>query len=367
MASLAEVVRRYGAQYLARFGTAVPLRHRKVLRAIAACRTGELGIVLYHCSACGAKHRIGRSCGNRHCPNCQHEKSRAWLQKHLARLLPCPYFLITFTVPAQLRRFIRAHPRITYRALFDASSQALKCLAANPKWVGTNSPGFLGVLHTWGRPLPFHPHVHFIVPGGGPSPDGSRWMPSGRRFFVPDPALSDLFRAKFRDAMHAAGLFHQIDPVVWKKTWVVRSKAVGDGRAALKYLAAYVFRVAITDRRILSCEDDQVTFSYRKSGSRRPRTLTLTADQFLRRFLQHVLPRGFQKVRAYGFLSPNAKRSFDTVRWLATLHARETFVLSSETTSPAPPPPAPHCPNCGGPLEHIRVIRFAGRALFDSS
>lgn len=368
MASLTEVVRRYGAQYLSRFGAAVPLRHRKVLHAIGACRTGELGTVVYTCSACGTKHRIERSCGNRHCPACQHDKTDAWLQKQLARLLPCPYFLITFTVPAELRSFVRSHQKLAYGALFDASSQALKRLAANPKWVGTDGPGFLGVLHTWGRALPFHPHVHYIVPGGGPSPDGTRWLPSARHFFVPDRALSTLFRARFRDAMRAAGLFHRIDPAVWKKTWVVRSRAVGDGRAALRYLAAYVFRVAISDRRILSCEDDSVTFSYRPSGSRRSRTLLLPADEFLRRFLQHVLPTGFQKVRAYGFLSPNAKRSFETVRWLATLHARETFVLQATGTQPsAPPPRTPRCPDCGGDLHVVRVLRFAGRALFDTS
>jgi hypothetical protein len=367
--SLAEVVRRYGAQYLQRFGTALPLRHRKALRAIGACRTGQLGTVVYNCSDCGRKHRIGRSCGNRHCPACQHDKTTAWLQKQLGYLLPCPYFFITFTVPAELRSFIRSHQKTAYGALFDASSQTLKLLAANPKWVGTDCPGFLGVLHTWGRALPFHPHIHYIVPGGGPSPDGSRWLPASPRFFVPDPALSKICRAKFRDAMRAAGLLHRIDPVVWQKTWVVRSQAVGDGRAALKYLAAYVFRVAITDRRILSCEDGQVTFAYKKSGSRRSRSLTLPAEEFLRRFLQHVLPRGFQKVRAYGFLSPNARRSFEAVRWLATLHAREAYTLRAKGAQPiAPPPPrTPRCPDCGGDLHLIRVLRFAGRAIFDTS
>jgi hypothetical protein len=365
--SLGEVVRRYGAQYLRRFGLAVPFRHKKALRAIGACRTGELGSVLYHCSTCGATHRVNRSCGNRHCPACQLDKTDTWLRKQLAHLLPCPYFFITFTVPAELRPFIRSHPRITYNALFQASSQALKLLAANPKWVGTDCPGFLGVLHTWGRALPFHPHIHYIVPGGGPSPDGSRWIPSRANFFVPDPALSEVFRAKFREAMRAAGLFHQIHPTVWSKTWVVRSEAVGDGRAALKYLAAYVFRVALSDRRILSCDDGQVTFSYRKTGSRRPRRMTLPAEEFLRRFLQHVLPRGFQKVRAYGFLSPNAQRSFDTVRWLATLHARETFLLRATSVPLVATPRSPRCSECGGDLRRIAVLRFVGRALFDTS
>jgi hypothetical protein len=198
MPSLGEVVRRYGAQYLQRFGSRMPRRHRKVLRAIAACRTGELGSCVYVCPDCNQKHRIHRSCGNRHCPTCQPHKARAWLLRQLDRLLPCPYFLITFTVPAELRRFIRSHQTLCYGALFDASSQALKLLAANPRWVGTPCPGFLGLLHTWGRALPFHPHLHYLVPGGGPSADGLRWIPSRADFFVPDVALSAILRPHVR-------------------------------------------------------------------------------------------------------------------------------------------------------------------------
>jgi hypothetical protein len=296
MPSLAEVVRRYGSSYLARFGEVVPREHRKVLAAIAACRTGELGHTVYACSRCGQRHRTGQSCGNRHGPTCQHPKSQQWLERQQQRLLPCPYFLITFTLPAELRRFVRSHPRLCYGALFAASSSAIRDLAANPKWVGTPQPGFFGVLHTWGRTLEYHPHIHYVVPGGGPTADGSRWMPSRANFFVPDRALSTLYRARFRNAMRAAELLEQINPVVWSKDWVVKTIAVGDGRAALKYLAAYVFRVAIGDHRILSYEDGHVTFTYRKSGSRRGRRMRLKATEFLRRFLQHVLPRGFQKV-----------------------------------------------------------------------
>jgi hypothetical protein len=175
--SLAEVVRRYGPAYLARFGTAVPREHKKVLGALAACHTGELGTIVYACSSCGAHHRTGQSCGNRPCPTCQHQKTQAWLQKQQQRLLPTPYFLLTFTLPAELRRFVRAHQKLGYGALFAASSSALKDLAANPKWVGTPQAGFFGVLHTWGRTLEYHPHIHYVVPGGGPSADGSVWMP----------------------------------------------------------------------------------------------------------------------------------------------------------------------------------------------
>jgi hypothetical protein len=366
--SLAEVVRRYGPAYLARFGEAVPCEHRKVLDAIAACRTGELGTIVYACSRCGQHHRTGQSCGNRHCPTCQHHKSQTWLESQQQRLLPCPYFLLTFTLPAELRRFARRNQRLCYGALFDASSSAIKDLAANRKWVGTPQAGFFGVLHTWGRTLEYHPHIHYVVPGGGPSADGSTWMTSRPDFFVPDRALSRLYRARFRDAMRAAGLFDAIDPVVWTKDWVVHTEAVGDGRAALKYLASYVFRVAIGDHRILCCEDGHVTFAYRKSGSRRGRRMRLDATEFLRRFLQHVLPSGFPKVRHYGYLSPRARGRFEAVRWLATLHAGEPFVLRALSSSaPARNPIRPHCSDCGGELHVVAFLRRRGRALFDTS
>jgi hypothetical protein len=366
--SLAEVVRRYAGAYLARFGDAVPREHRKVLGAIAACRTGELGHTVYACSSCGHHHRTAQSCGNRHCPTCQHHKSQQWLQDQQQRLLPCPYFLLTFTLPAELRRFVRQNQRLGYGALFAASSSAIKSLTANRKWVGTPQPGFFGVLHTWGRTLAYHPHIHYVVPGGGPNADGSAWMPSRPDFLVPERALSRICRARFRDAMRAAGLLRNINPVVWTQDWVVDIQAVGDGRAALKYLAAYVFRVAIGDPRILCVDDGHVTFSYRKSGSRRWRRMRLEATEFLRRFLQHVLPSGFQKVRHYGYLSPRSRRRFEAVRWLAASHAGQPFVLRAlPSTAPAQSPFRPHCSDCGGELYLVAVLRRRGRALFDTS
>ena len=179
MPTVADVLRRYGGQYLERFGATMPGEHKKVLHAITACRTGELGTVLYACQSCGEIHAIGRSCGNRHCPTCQHDKTKAWLEKQTDRLLPCPYFLVTFTLPAELRALARSHQRVIYATLFEASSEAMRALAANPRFVGTDRLGFFGVLHTWGRTLEYHPHVHYVVPGGGIDEAGSRWLPSG--------------------------------------------------------------------------------------------------------------------------------------------------------------------------------------------
>jgi hypothetical protein len=367
MPAVADVVRRHAPAYLERFGEAVPRPHRKVLGAISDCRTGRLGTVVFACKNCERRHQIGRSCGNRHCPGCQHDKGTAWLDRQTSRLLPCPYFLLTFTLPAELRPVARAHQRTVYDAFFRASSDAIKALAADPKYIGTPSPGFFGVLHTWGRQLPYHPHLHFVMPGGGPSADGEHWLPARADYLMPAKALSRLFRAKFRDAIKHAGLFTPVDPAVWTKDWVVDIQAVGDGRTAIRYLAPYIFRVAISDHRIHACDDHNVTFTWRKSGSRRPRSLRLEAHEFLRRFLQHVLPRGFQKVRYYGFLSPNASNSLDRARWLATLHARETFVLEPAHGAPPRLPPRQRCADCGGSLRVLRVLRFRGTARFDSS
>jgi Putative transposase/Transposase zinc-binding domain len=365
MATVAEVVRRYGQEYLERFGANMPAAHKKVLSAIAACRTGELGLVLYQCACCGQMQAMGRSCGNRHCPSCQRDKAEAWLEKQTDRLLPCPYFLVTFTLPAALREIARSHQRVVYSALFEASSAALRALAADPKYLGSDRLGFFGVLHTWGRTLEYHPHVHYVVPGGALSGEGDCWLPSRADFLVPVKALSIVFRAKFREIMRRAGLLNGINPAVWQRDWVVDSQASGDGRQSLRYLAPYVFRVAIGDRRIISCDDAKVTFTYRRVGSNRPRKMTLDVMEFLRRFLQHVLPAGFQKVRYFGFLSPASRTSIEAVRWLVTLHNGGVFTLIAMLTAPPVEPPAPRCPACGGLM---LLLGFAAApAVFDTS
>jgi hypothetical protein len=367
MPTVAEVLRRYGGEYLEQFGTTIPGEHKKVLRAITACRTGALGTVLYACPSCGRTHTVARSCGNRHCPTCQQEKTLAWLEKQIDRLLPCPYFLVTFTLPAELRALARSHQRVVYAALFEASSEALRSLATDPKFVGTDRLGFFGVLHTWGRTLDYHPHVHYVVPGGGVSADGSCWLPSRADFLVPVEALSIVFRAKFRDILNREGLLNLADPAVWRRDWVVHSQAAGDGRASLRYLAPYVFRVAIGDHRIVSCDDGKVTFTYRRVGSNRPRKMTLDALEFIRRFLQHVLPAGFQKVRHYGFLSPKSSIALEAVRWLVTVFYGAFFVLAAKSAGKPTTPPTARCPECGGPMITLGFVPAPVPMVFDSS
>jgi Putative transposase/Transposase zinc-binding domain len=368
MPTVADVVRRYGPADLERFGDTMPAAHRKVLRAIAACRTGELGTVLDRCEGCGRMHAVGRSCGDRHGPSCQRDQAEAWLASQTDRLLPCPYFLVTFTLPSGLRDVARAHQRAVYSAPFEASSEALRTLAADPRYVATDRLGFFGVLHTWGRTLEYHPHVHYVVPGGGLSRDGDRWLASRADFLVPVRALSIVFRAKFRDLLARGGLLEGADPSVWRGDWVVHCQPAGDGRESLRYLAPYVFRVAIGDHRIVSCDDGRVTFTYRKVGSKRQRKMTLDAQEFLRRYLQHVLPSGFAKVRHYGFLSAASGVSLDLVRWLIALWSGLTYVLRSvPDKGPAWAPGEPTCAACGGRLVRLGFLPAAEASAFDTS
>ena len=209
--------------------------------------------------------------------------------------------------------------------------------------------------------------MHYVVPGGGVSADGSCWLPSRADFLVPVQALSLVFRAKFRDLLRREGLLDLADPAAWRRDWVVHSQAAGDGRASLHYLAPYVFRVAIGDHRIVSCDDGKVTFTYRRVGSNRPRKMTLDALEFIRRFLQHVLPAGFQKVRHYGFLSPKSSIALEAVRWLVTVFLGAIFALEAKGAGEPTTTPARRCPACGGPMFVLGFAPAAVPAVFDTS
>lgn len=354
MPSIADIFRTFTQEYLERFPN-LPEQHKKVISAIVGCRSGNLGITIYRCEGCGTTHPIDRSCGNRHCPQCQHQKSRDWLESQLCRRLPGPYFMLTFTMPEQMRSFCRSHQRLAYETLFLAAAGAIKKLAHDPRYIGTDLPGFTGVLHTWGRQLQYHPHVHFIVPAGGLSKDRDQWLAAGNRFYLPVRALARIFKAKFKTAMEKKAMLPLIDPQAWQLIWNVNCQAVGDAEASLKYLAPYVFRVAIADSRIVAVQGRQVTFSYRKSGSNRTRTTTLDVLEFIRRFLQHVLPCGFMKVRHYGFMNSACKVSLARLRLLvlATLE-RVVFDLAELVTKKAEAPrKKPFCRHCGAQLLYL--------------
>ena len=344
----------------------MPIEHKRVLAAITRCRTGELGHLRYDCGSCRRTHWVGRSCGNRHCPNCQSDKTQVWLAKRMAQLLPVPYFLVTFTVPEALRKIVRANQRVCYQALFDAGSQTIRELAAGPRFIGTDRLGFFGALHTWGRDFTvYHPHVHFVVPGGGVSQDGSRWQAGPANFLLPEKAASTVYRAKFRDAMRAAGLFEEIDPEVWKQNWVVDVEAVGDGRATLKYLAPYVYRVAISNNRIDAVDKANVTYRFTPSGSQGLVTRRVSGQEFVRGFLQHTLPRNFQRLRYYGFASQNSKLSIGWVRMLVWFYLGWCYVLAKQAAPEPIEKPTLRCAKCGGEMRLVAITDASGRVLYN--
>lgn len=366
MPTVADCLRQHGDSYLAKSGDAVTLQQRKVLAAITRCRTGELGATVFQCEDCGRQHWVGRSCGNRHCPTCQHEKTQAWLANQADRLLPVHHFLVTFTLPSQLRGPVRAHPREGYDLLFSAGGETIFDLSGNPKWLGTRRVGFFGVLHTWGRdPRVYHPHVHFVLPGGGVSEDGTQWLATPENFLFPEAVASTVFRAKFRDAWRDAGLPEPDDPSVWEKKqwWEVNVKAVGDGRAVLKYLAPYVHRVAISDNRIEHCDADSVRYRYTPGDTKKTVRRTVPGVEFVAGFLQHVLPRGFQKVRHFGWMHPLSRTSRDEVRWLVYLYLGWIFWLRTrQIHEPEGDRSRLRCSKCGGKLSVLRVFHFDCRA-----
>lgn len=356
MGAIQEIFRRSGPAYREQFGDTMPAPQARVIAAITDCRSAASGSVLFQCEDCGEPHVAARCCGNRHCPVCQQSKAEAWLARRLEQQLPTPYFMLTFTVPESLREFLRRHPREGYGALFAASSGAIKTLAADDKHLGADAPGFFGVLHTWGRQLQYHPHIHYVVPGGGFDSD-DHWHEADRGFFLPVRALSMIFRAKFRDAMVSVGLADEIDAEVWSVDWNVNCRAVGDGGASLEYLSRYVFKVGISEGRIVAADEAQVVFRYRKVNSRRERTLTLSPEEFIRRFLQHVLPSGFMKVRYFGFLSPSFSMRIEEVKGrieMALGFAVRAAPAAQDVVEPQPR--GKGCPHCGGKLRWCSAV-----------
>jgi hypothetical protein len=365
MMELAEVFRQYGPAYVQKFGRAMPASHRRVLEVLQRCRSGQLGYALYRCTACQKWQAVPRSCGNRHCPGCQQHKTQQWLDKQVQRRLPCPYFLVTFTVPQELRRLIRSNQRVAYEAMFQSSVAALRTLATDERYLGAVKLGLLAVLHTWGRTLDYHPHIHMLVPAGGLSGDAGQWRATGSLFLLPVKALSVIYRNQMRDALRAAGLDGQVDSTIWDSDWVVHCQPVGNGEHCLRYLARYVFRVAISNQRILSCDEGRVVFLYRKAGSRRWRRMTLDAMEFLRRFLQHVLPSGFLRVRHYGFLHAQAKESPAHIgRLIEDYYSGLVQSLPVEPTTLHEP--AVSCPDCGEPMELVKLSFAPPMPLYDS-
>ena len=318
---VADILRRFGAAYRAEHETSLSTAQRRVMRAITACRTAALGGHVEQCDACQHQRIAYNSCRNRHCPKCQSLARAQWIEKRQSGLLECPYFHVVFTLPEEIAAIAYQNKAVIYNLLFAATAETLRTIAADPKHLGAEI-GFFAVLHTWGQNLVHHPHLHCVVPGGGLSADGQHWVACRENFFLPVRVLSRFFRRRFLELLEHAynagelqfrsgleslrertAFYRYLDPVR-QKEWVVYAKAPFAGpQQVLDYVGRYTHRVAISNNRLLNIEEDSVTFrwkDYRDESAQK--TMTLTGDEFIRRFLLHVLPPGLQRIRYYGLL-----------------------------------------------------------------
>jgi hypothetical protein len=353
LSELADLLVRCAPEYLRRHQARMPRAQQRALTAIQQCRTPALGGQLYRCSACGQPDFAYHSCHHRACPRCGGGQTAAWTQRQTERLLPVPYFLVTFTLPAPLRPLTQAQPELLHDLLFAQAAAALQTVAAEPRHLGAEL-GFLGVLHTWTRQLAHHPHVHFIVAGGGLRPDRKKWRRCRRPdWLLPVQALSARFRQGMEVALRAAApaLHAQVPDACWRGPWVVHSQPAGSGEPVVRYLARYVFRTAISDARIVAINEQAVRFRYTDSRSGRKQICRLPVEEFLRRYLLHVLPSGQHRVRYFGWMHPAAKRR----RWIVETVLAALIVVRAPTA-----PPSWHlcCPHCGA-FALVPVARIA--------
>jgi Putative transposase/Transposase zinc-binding domain len=345
MPEIAEIIRTFGPAYRSRFGDRLLPSHARALRDLTACRTEVLGGHLAQCDQCGHRHYAYHSCRNRSCPKCHTADRERWLEKRRTELLPIPYFHVVFTLPAALRNLVSRHQKQLYAVLFQAAAQALLSLSADPRYVG-GQIGILSVLHTWTRQLGRHPHVHCLVTGGGLTAEGD-WVTARKRYLVPVVALSPLFRARFMALARKALPEETFPDTLWEKDWVVYCKpALQGSRKLLDYLGRYVHRIAITNRRILSIHKEQVTFEYQDSRDNRWKQCRLPGEEFLRRFLQHVLPRGFHKVRYYGLLGPRQRTRLRQLQWLLATQASDPPLVPETTSEGGGTSESCPCPIC---------------------
>jgi len=339
---MAEILSAHWPAYVAKFGRLIPPEQRAAVRAILRCRTPALGGQRYAC-ACGREQFAYHSCNHRACPRCGQDDASAWIAQQRTRLLPVPYFLVTFTVPKQLREPIRAAMKSWYGALLKESAGALQDLAADPKYLGAEL-GLTAMLQTWTRDQLYHPHVHLLVPGGGITANGLRWLRvKDGEFLVPQAKLAARFKGRLKAWLqqHEPELFRAVPAKVWWMKWVVDIQPVGSGEAALKYLANYLCSPPLREHQIERDDATGVTFRYRDNAGAVQRA-TVSGSEFVRRVLQHVLPKGFQRVRHYGWRAAAATAKWNRI--LALLDWRTPALVP-----PAPLPP-PQCPCCGKPM-----------------
>ncbi len=342
--------------------------------AIEHCRTETFGGHLSICDDCHELDYSYHSCNNRHCPQCQNGETSEWIEKQKEFLLPVDYFLTTFTLPDPLRRLTRSHQELIYSLLFTASSSALKELALDKRFLG-GKIGLVGVLQTWTRNLHYHPHIHYLVPGCGIVDEGNILFPKNKDFFVPVRPLSQLFKGIFRELLKEQGIYSQIPASAWEKAWVVHCQTAGRGLEVIKYIAPYVYRIAITNSRIVKVVGRTITFICRNRQTNQWQECSLDALEFIRRFLQHVLPDGFVKIRYYGFLAPGNRDQLKLIKQLLPHSAPPPTMMSETNNLPAAPTetaqkaptqgtsinsvksPERKCSKCGGRLSHLKRLK----------
>ena len=312
MLELADIFRDAGPRYLEVHAERMLPSHRRAMHDIIACRTPALGGSLSRCDDCAALDYAYHSCRNRHCPKCQEERAQDWLERVRARLLPCDHYLLTFTLPQQLRAIARAHQTVVYAALLREAATAVQTLADDRTWVG-GTLGILAVLHTWSRTMEYHPHAHLLVTAGGLTPDGAAWVkPAHPRFLMPGYMLSAIFRAKMRDACRRAELLDAIDPAVWTRPWTVHVQQIGSGAHAARYLARYVYHVALTNHRLESFAHGRVTFRYTQAALARGTHAARATVRNTRRSISRATSIGWRSPINELNASPTTTSPFDT-------------------------------------------------------
>ena len=347
---LADIMRRFGPLYLKRFSGSMLASHKKAISDIQQCRTEAMGGHIYRCGGCGKKVYVYHACRNRHCPACHRDQIHKWLEQRRAELLPCDYFHVIVTVPETLRYVFRSNQKRMYSLLMKTASESLIQLADDPKHLG-GRVGILAVLHTWRSNLSYHPHVHMLVTGGGVNDDG-QWVSCKNKYLVPVKALSKLIRGKLAARLRRSDndLYRHVDPVTWSKDWVAHSLHYGQGEpVVLKYLARYVFRIAITNHRIISMDETHVTFRYKDRKGARWVTSRIEGCEFIRRYLQHVLPKGFHKVRYYGIWHKSNANHVSTLAGSMILAAIMSGrpITKTENKDQAITVKTLKCPRCG--------------------
>ena len=347
---LADIMRQFGPLYLERFSGSMPASHKRAIADIQQCRTEAMGGHLYHCDGCGKKVYVYHACRNRHCPACHRDQIHQWLEQRTAELLPCEYFHVTVTIPETLRHVFRSRQKQMYSLLMKTASESLMQLADDPKHLG-GRVGILAVLHTWTSNLTYHPHVHMLVTGGGVA-DDDQWKSCKHHYLVPVKALSKLIRRKFKARLKRRDfdLYRSVDPLTWSKDWVAHSLHYGQGQSVvLQYLARYVFRIAITNHRIIDMDKTHVTFRYKDRKGGRWITSRIEGCEFIRRYLQHVLPKGFHKVRYYGIWHTSNNNNVSTLVSPMIVEAMMSGRTPAKTEDKdlVRPVKTLKCPHCG--------------------